>query len=217
MPAWPGCTMVILNERGGKAGVFRVGLYTDPGIAPMRCRCLDRHDVALAGRLLGLLGAINVGGDERAVGVVDLAILVLAPIGTLDGKIPELHDIGKKRLVRAVGDAKQIVEALRRCAVLIGMGDMPAEGKPAPGEVARAAHVEHAGIAVRSAQDQLLFLVLLELEDEIGGELVSRVLLPAQQRDLQQIEGGVAGFVQERVDERTDDGIVTRDVLGAPG
>ena len=40
------------------------------------------------------------------------------------------------------------------------MGDMPAEGKPAPGEVARAAHVEHAGIAVRSAQDQLLFLVL---------------------------------------------------------
>ena len=91
---------------------------------------------------------------------------------------------------------------------------MAAEAQPRAVKVARVAHPDFGRIAVGRADDQPAVLRRRELQHQVGGDLVGRVLLGAEQRDLEQVEDGVAGFVKDRIEERPDQRVRTADGRG---
>jgi hypothetical protein len=63
------------------------------------------------GRLVPTLST-DVRRDQRAVGIVDLPIFVLADLSPLLGQVSFLNNVGKQPFVRSIGKAKQVVQAL---------------------------------------------------------------------------------------------------------
>ena len=60
------------------------------------------------------------------------------------------------------------------------------------------------------AKDQPALSFLRNLQDKIGCQLVGCILLLPQEGDLEQTEQGVTGFVQENIDDGTDECMLPR-------
>jgi hypothetical protein len=79
-----------------------------------RARGLVRRALSNLGDLGRLVPTLStdVRRDQRAVGIVDLPIFVLADLSPLLGQVSFLNNVGKQLLVRSIGKAKQVVQAL---------------------------------------------------------------------------------------------------------
>src|SRR5215210_1636979 len=95
-------------------------------------------------------GAINVRHDQCAVGIVDLPIFVLADLSPLLGQESFLNNVNKQLLVRSIGKAKQVVQALGRCAVLVRKDDVTPHLQSSLVKISSTAHLQFARIGVGS-------------------------------------------------------------------
>src|SRR5215217_6082757 len=77
---------------------------------------------------------------------------------------------------------------------------MPSNRQPALVEVAGIPHVYRVALGVGAPDDEPALLVIRQLQHGVGGKLVCRVLLPSEDRDLQEIEQRVSCLMQKDVD-----------------
>ena len=64
--------------------------------------------------------SVDMRADQGVKRICELLVLALAAHGTVLRQKPFFDHIAEQLRIEPVGDAEQIEEALRRCAVLVG-------------------------------------------------------------------------------------------------